>query len=1531
MRSLLIGAFFLLYCTTFSQTTYYSKAAGNLNTLATWGTNTNGSGTAPANFTTANCTYIIVNNAAPTISGNWTVSGANSRVLVGDGVQVINFTVPSPRTTTATYSVMVGSTLTANNGSTISASTVHVNGTFSNAAANNPTLGTLAAGSTVNYSRAGAQTVVNAAYGNLTLSGSGTKTLSNTANTSVAGVLNIGAGIPFQLNTNTARTLTLNGTLAGAGTMTGGANTNLSIGGSGAFGTIIPSASPLTLRNLIINRAALGTVTMGGNITVGTTFTHSNGVLVLNGNTLTLNGATTFPLASANGSISGSATSNLSISATSAINTLSFTAGAQTLNNFTLNSGAVGIQLGTNLTVSGAFTHTTGILNLTGVALTLNGTATFPTSAANGTLSGSGASDLFVNTSAITNSLFMTTGVQTLRNLTINSSGQNFTLGTNLSVTGAYTHTAGILLLNGQTLTLNGTIVFPASSANGTTTGSTTSNLAVAATSITNPLVFTAAAQTLNNLTINCGAQTLNLGSALTVSGAFTHTNGILGINANTLTLSGTITFPASAANGTMTGSASSNLSVSATSITNSVYFTAGAQTLNNLTLNCTTQSFRLGTGLTIGGAYTQTTGIMDLNGNTLTLNGTITFSNSAANGTTTGSATSNLIINATNIANNNFFMTAGARQLNNFTLNCSVNRNFRMGTAMTVSGAYTHTRGIMRLNNQTLTLSGTVTFPASSALGTTRGSNTSNLNVSASSITNLLRFTTGATALRNLTLNSPGQTLALGTALTLSGALNHTAGILQVTTATLTLNGAITFPVTSANGTLSGSSVSSISVGGAGTITNTMKMTQSGTFNYLNNFLMNRAARTVTLGNTLNIVGALTPTTGTVAAGGNLILKATSSTSVGRIATMGNTGAVSGNVIAQMYAKGGNTGWTTLGSPGLTGRTFADWDDNTTITCTLCPDGYFNFTSAYQYSETVGGLYSNPARYVPIANITDAITIGRGYWFYLGTSTTTSADILLDATGAVNQQNFPITLTQTNTGGGTQANDHGFNLLCNPYPSPISWTLLRNGNANVANSIYVYNPDISGHASYVNGVSSPAPGSGGIANFIPAGQGFFVKANAAVVNLTARETNKAASTQELRRLIGQQQTLSTTNPMVLRLEVNGHAMKFETAVYFDPGATVNHDDEYDAGYLGPDAGYLGICTQLNGNEYAINGMPALNQNYSIPVRVHTDSSDSYSITANDLQNLPSGACVILHDNYTGLDQDLRLGSYTCTVLDTEKVAARFVLNITIDPSLNLTSSFVNPSCSNLADGMLIASGSGIGPWNYYWKDSSNTIVKTSLNKITADTLFNLGPGIYSVDVNTAGSCDNGTASFTLNSTNVPQAGYTPSASTLTFIMDSVGVTFTNTSVNATSYWWDFGDGMGSECFDTTYQYSAPGEYTVTLAAIGPCGDTTYYSEVITVIDGSAVGITDVAAPSEQMFISRDVNGFYVQFTGKENTGAHISVQNILGEKVIADQYLPHVSHQKSYIPFGDTNEKILIISVVTDSGEKTYCKIINY
>jgi hypothetical protein len=70
-------------------------------------------------------------------------------------------------------------------------------------------------------------------------------------------------------------------------------------------------------------------------------------------------------------------------------------------------------------------------------------------------------------------------------------------------------------------------------------------------------------------------------------------------------------------------------------------------------------------------------------------------------------------------------------------------------------------------------------------------------------------------------------------------------------------------------------------------------------------------------------------------------------------------------------------------------------------------------------------------------------------------------------------------------------------------------------------------------------------------------------------------------------------------------------------------------------------------------------------------------------------------------------------------------------------------------------------------------------------------------------------------------------------------------VNFTNTSVNATSYSWDFGDGGTSTATSQSYTFDDPGDYTVTLTANGPGGASTA-TAVIHVLNATSALITSI-------------------------------------------------------------------------------------
>ena len=170
---------------------FYTKSTGNLEDLATWGTNTDGTGTNPLNFTTANQIFCIRNRSSAGIAAAWNVSGSNSFVIVGDGSTAISF---------STGSNAIGGSFKVTNNATM---VLESNTSSLDIMSEN--------GGTINYNGSSAQTVIaNFGYHHLVISGSSAKTLDG--NTLVSGNLTLSNKLVLgQYN------LTLSGTISGAG------------------------------------------------------------------------------------------------------------------------------------------------------------------------------------------------------------------------------------------------------------------------------------------------------------------------------------------------------------------------------------------------------------------------------------------------------------------------------------------------------------------------------------------------------------------------------------------------------------------------------------------------------------------------------------------------------------------------------------------------------------------------------------------------------------------------------------------------------------------------------------------------------------------------------------------------------------------------------------------------------------------------------------------------------------------------------------------------------------------------------------------------------------------------------------------------------------------------------------------------------------------------------------------------------------------------------------------------------------------
>jgi len=99
----------------------------------------------------------------------------------------------------------------------------------------------------------------------------------------------------------------------------------------------------------------------------------------------------------------------------------------------------------------------------------------------------------------------------------------------------------------------------------------------------------------------------------------------------------------------------------------------------------------------------------------------------------------------------------------------------------------------------------------------------------------------------------------------------------------------------------------------------------------------------------------------------------------------------------------------------------------------------------------------------------------------------------------------------------------------------------------------------------------------------------------------------------------------------------------------------------------------------------------------------------------------------------------------------------------------------------------------------------------------------------------------------------IPVASFSPSAST--FLGNSQNILFTNNSVGATSYFWDFGDEQNSTVENPSNVYTnINGSMLVTLVATTPLGCTDEYSVVINYLEQTIIYVPNTFTPDQDEF-----------------------------------------------------------------------------
>ncbi len=382
----------------------------------------------------------------------------------------------------------------------------------------------------------------------------------------------------------------------------------------------------------------------------------------------------------------------------------------------------------------------------------------------------------------------------------------------------------------------------------------------------------------------------------------------------------------------------------------------------------------------------------------------------------------------------------------------------------------------------------------------------------------------------------------------------------------------------------------------------------------------------------------------GTLNSNGNLTLASTSSGTA--LINGSGTGAVNGNVTMERYLSSG-FGYKYFSSP-FTAATVNGFSDDVNLAS--------SFTTFYKYDEN--RTSSGWVNYKTTSNVLNPLA---GYAINFGSNL---ASTTADLTGVVNNGALSVTLYNHN-----YTYTRGYNLVGNPYPSPIDWNAGGWTKTNIDNAIYYFKAGTTNQytgttSSYVNGISS----DGGISsNIIPSMQGFFVHVTNGSYPVTATfgMNNSVRVTDKTHAFVK-----GTGSEMdLLRLTASfqdNPAVPDHCVIYFNEKAETEFDTELDALKMyNTDTSVPNIFSiSPAGEKLSINAMPYTEEaDFSVPLGIKVNQDGYISFRIKDIQGSFGSIRLYLSDIVTGTMQDLLNANEYKVFLASGEYINRFYLN----------------------------------------------------------------------------------------------------------------------------------------------------------------------------------------------------------------------------------------------------------------------------
>ncbi|RAW01343.1 fibronectin type III domain-containing protein [Pseudochryseolinea flava] len=784
-----------------------------------------------------------------------------------------------------------------------------------------------------------------------------------------------------------------------------------------------------------------------------------------------------------------------------------------------------------------------------------------------------------------------------------------------------------------------------------------------------------------------------------------------------------------------------------------------------------------------------------------------------------------------------------------------TVNGNLNIADGISLAGSAGNNT-VLNIHGN-LTLAGATTSPSENELLTLNFVSGVTQSISASQ-TNALRFNSihvvGLTQL-NVIGGATQKTLSLGSA-TGGGITIDSGAVLNLGKNKLVIEGTGAVNPLNEKGKIT-INKGDITINSTGTqISNLSFTTNSDTVNILR--LNSNVSGQVNIRSRLYVDNAIDMASGRLNSN-DLIVLVSTDTHTARIGKIGNNGSVIGKVEFQRYFDAAGRAYRYVGTP-VFNTTVNNWKTYLPVTGPFVGSNNANTTASLFYYDSEAGWIGYPDTNTGTSG-TSTMDVGRGYSIFVFQGTTSKK---LRISGPIQQGNFTYQNLKGNEFPAEEAQGeatpgNGWNLIANPYASPIEW-----GNAGwipngVNATVYI--------RTYANGAYSYKQWNGEIgdtdfAGIISQGQSFWVQCTSLDPSLTITEDAKydAANAKFMR-------AASPRN--YLKVTMSDGTRNDNAYVQFKDDATESFDKRYDGLKLAND--YFTLSTVANSKNLGINTLSSAFCSRIIPINIEKGTPGQFSLTFSELASFDFALEAKLIDKFLNTVTPIQDGaSYSFEITSDPASTGSGRFNLVIGkPAIDQQVSFTSDAS---------VCGGGTATVNL-----TSTQVGVEYNIINAETILATFTGNgEAMQVNIDASVlAEGSHHITL------QAGFSgcdaitlPAESTITYTKTpavSIDGNKLVSSANTNNQWLLDGQVIAGAT-QTTFEPTVSGEYSVSV--IGANCSVTSEAIIFMVTDIESLGNESVVLYPNPIRNSR----FLIQLNGiPEATPLEIEIINAQG------------------------------------------------